>query len=811
MKYLIYIVLFICFAVTAKSQDPFPRGVPTQKINGWIENWYVVPDSGAVISRRDTSWHPRFLGMTVTWPHAGVDTVQWFWDGGRWNRNGASANNGLSNSGSIQLGQAVGAGGNPAILINNREIPTGGFNTFFSGTGGIGIGTTSLVSGNKLQVNGNAGFTNVRLGALSTFIDAPISAGMISSIPFMSFYDASAAADEKIWDFQVMGNTFTFNIWNDIISANSTVMTVRRSATNVASVAFPNGSWQYGGGTPLTSFSIFSQDAMRLPGGTTAQRPTGHEGFFRFNSDSANAPEYFDGTNWIRLAASIGNPLTSVGLSMPSAFSVSGSPLTSNGTINVSGAGTTAQYIRGNGTLATTDTGMIPNFYLKVRSLLSGTSPITYNSTTGAIGINNATATGTKGAASFTSAFSDNGSGLIDLSDIVTSGTCTNCTVTFNSKGRATAFSNGVGPSSSSVDTIFRTPGVDSIYYTINSVQHAILDSLGAAVTASNGLTKIGNDIRLGASSGPGAPLINDTYIDAGSFILNISGSNSSNAILSSGNSGSGYGLEGTSSSVNGGGIHAMNTAGGIGLAAEVLAGKAAYLTATTGIPLYIVGQPATTNSNHVMAEFHRQSSGTAANNIAQSIDYWSQLSDGTNDTIARTIVTTTSATAGSHSGAYDICLKNNGGALSRKARLASTGQWTWDGYPALTAQTDTTTYKPVAIDGSGNIVKMIGWPVGAGGGSSLDTLIESSAGTLTLAQRGDYVFNGSTTTWTLPALGSNFRTVYYIKNAGSGDITLNRAGSDNIYSTSSVTSYTIGAGTSIRLVGGVTFWFVEL
>ena len=45
--------------------------------------------------------------------------------------------------------------------------------------------------------------------------------------------------------------------------------------------------------------------------------------------------------------------LTSVGLTMPSAFSVANSPLTSNGTIGVTGAGTTAEYIRGDGSLAT--------------------------------------------------------------------------------------------------------------------------------------------------------------------------------------------------------------------------------------------------------------------------------------------------------------------------------------------------------------------------------------------------------------------------------------------------------------------------
>jgi len=44
--------------------------------------------------------------------------------------------------------------------------------------------------------------------------------------------------------------------------------------------------------------------------------------------------------------------LTSVGLSMPSAFSVANSPLTANGTLAVTGAGVASQYVRGDGTLA---------------------------------------------------------------------------------------------------------------------------------------------------------------------------------------------------------------------------------------------------------------------------------------------------------------------------------------------------------------------------------------------------------------------------------------------------------------------------
>ena len=46
------------------------------------------------------------------------------------------------------------------------------------------------------------------------------------------------------------------------------------------------------------------------------------------------------------------NKVSSVGLSMPSAFSVANSPITGSGTIAVTGAGTVSQYIRGDGSLA---------------------------------------------------------------------------------------------------------------------------------------------------------------------------------------------------------------------------------------------------------------------------------------------------------------------------------------------------------------------------------------------------------------------------------------------------------------------------
>jgi hypothetical protein len=63
--------------------------------------------------------------------------------------------------------------------------------------------------------------------------------------------------------------------------------------------------------------------------------------------------------------SSSGGSVTSVGLSMPSAFTVTNSPVTSTGTLTVTGAGTTAQYIRGDGSLAT-----LPGTSAEARSIV---------------------------------------------------------------------------------------------------------------------------------------------------------------------------------------------------------------------------------------------------------------------------------------------------------------------------------------------------------------------------------------------------------------------------------------------------------
>lgn len=150
------------------------------------------------------------------------------------------------------------------------------------------------------------------------------------------------------------------------------------------------------GGTPNNGFSAASLYKLANPGGNTLPNLSTHRlrsywsnvassqaafaisaktttsasswadrltvlnnGQIQFNSYTSSSS--FTGTSVATLGVdntgkiitlSGGSGLSSVGLTMPSAFTVANSPLTANGTIAVTGAGTTGQYVRGDGTLA---------------------------------------------------------------------------------------------------------------------------------------------------------------------------------------------------------------------------------------------------------------------------------------------------------------------------------------------------------------------------------------------------------------------------------------------------------------------------
>lgn len=92
-----------------------------------------------------------------------------------------------------------------------------------------------------------------------------------------------------------------------------------------------------------------------------------------------------------------------------------------------------------------------------------------------------------------------------------------------------------------------------------------------------------------------------------------------------------------------------------------------------------------------------------------------------------------------------------------------------------------------------------------------IESVTTSAAGTLTLSTSQNYIFTGTTTTWTLPAVTGTTGRTYKLKNRGSGNVTLNAAAAANeIYTTLGTNTYTLTPGSAIMLVSDGTFFNVE-
>ena len=111
-------------------------------------------------------------------------------------------------------------------------------------------------------------------------------------------------------------------------------------------VIYSGSIWQRSSGAVGTVTSVgLSTNAGAI---TIGSSPITTSGTITANFNGTNL-QYVNGAGNLTTFPTL---ITSIGLSMPSAFSVANSPLTANGTIAVTGAGVASQYIRGDGTLA---------------------------------------------------------------------------------------------------------------------------------------------------------------------------------------------------------------------------------------------------------------------------------------------------------------------------------------------------------------------------------------------------------------------------------------------------------------------------
>jgi hypothetical protein len=278
------------------------------------------------------------------------------------------------------------------VLDNNHDLVDG---NFFAGEG-AGDGNTEI---NVNAFGGNAanGNTGMNVNALGN------SAGIVNSFNNVNLFGNSAYADEDgqtvlSKDGAIMARISTTDLTatrkynlpdadgtialtSDITTPTLQQVTDEGAITNNSIIVTDNSenetALQYNGinfndldegGNTLLRFlntsAINQEIEIRGLGGTmalTSDIPTLVAGTNISIDDT-------DPLNPIISSSGGGGGVTSVGLTMPSAFSVTNSPITSSGDIAVTGAGLVSQYVRGDGTLAnfpaSTGGGASISFYL---------------------------------------------------------------------------------------------------------------------------------------------------------------------------------------------------------------------------------------------------------------------------------------------------------------------------------------------------------------------------------------------------------------------------------------------------------------
>ena len=228
--------------------------------------------------------------------------------------------------------------------------------------------------------------------------------------------NASFVRGDGIWSNTLTGNASFggVGIGNQLNAPSGTTVYGITSTANYVGIQS-----NFGGSTPYTvllsgaaflpySNGSSSNSGVALGAPASLWSSLGVAGTFYWSNATITAPNTStgDATKFLNQQGSwavpsgTGSGLTSVGLSMPTGFSVSGSPLTSNGTLSVSwsgyvptanlGSGTASSstYLRGDGTWATV-TAATPTLQqvATAGSTYSGGITTTTNSTFGGVGV----------------------------------------------------------------------------------------------------------------------------------------------------------------------------------------------------------------------------------------------------------------------------------------------------------------------------------------------------------------------------------------------------------------------------------------
>ena len=213
----------------------------------------------------------------------------------------------LAVTGAATLSSTLALTGNLNVNTNRFNVTASSGNTAIAGTLGVTDATTLSstlgVTGNT-TVGGTLGVTGAVTLSNTASITGNLSVNTNKFTVEASSGNTVIAGNATInGNLSIDGNVVLGNNATDIITVGANTLTLNTNLNiNSGKYYFDQANTRLGINTtsPTVSLYLNTTDGIRLPVGTTAQRPTGSVGIFRYNSELTRV-ELHNGTDWTQV------------------------------------------------------------------------------------------------------------------------------------------------------------------------------------------------------------------------------------------------------------------------------------------------------------------------------------------------------------------------------------------------------------------------------------------------------------------------------------------------------------------------------